>query len=213
VVAPLALPDLHQDAAAEALAKSPAVTLFVQRAKAVNSGLPLDAARLRTIAELCIRLDEPYAFQFNWLSAEMLEQSDAITEQDRRQVDMYFVEQPGLEALLRDTRGGDGHILVACGLLCLTNGAFHAVGHEGERRTLLDPFLWDGVGDNKTRGMGRIAAPGFGDIEHSPSCQHGIAWHPLPGPPLYLAGTLHARWRVALFLFSHAGNMLTQRLF
>jgi len=57
VVAPLALPDLHQDAATEALARSPAVTLFVQRAKAVNSGLPLDAAQLRTIAELCIRLD------------------------------------------------------------------------------------------------------------------------------------------------------------
>src|SRR5262249_39505069 len=39
-VAPLALPDLHQDAAAESLARSPAVTLFVQRAKAVNSDLP-----------------------------------------------------------------------------------------------------------------------------------------------------------------------------
>jgi predicted ATPase/DNA-binding CsgD family transcriptional regulator/transcriptional regulator with XRE-family HTH domain len=56
-VAPLALPDLSHDGATESLAKSPAVTLFVQRAKAVNSDLPLDAAQLRTIAELCIRLD------------------------------------------------------------------------------------------------------------------------------------------------------------
>ncbi len=56
-VAPLALPDLHQDAATDSLARSPAVTLFVQRAKAVNYDLLLDAAQLRTIAELCIRLD------------------------------------------------------------------------------------------------------------------------------------------------------------
>src|SRR5262245_62594932 len=113
--------------------------------------------------------DEPYAFQFNWLGTEMVEQSDTLSEQDRRQVDMDFVEQPGLEALLRETRGGYRHILVACGLLCLTNGAFNAVGDECERRSLLDPFLWDGMGNNKTRRMGRIAAPGPGDVEDSES--------------------------------------------
>ncbi|HEY3228896.1 MAG TPA: tetratricopeptide repeat protein, partial [Roseiflexaceae bacterium] len=56
-VAPLPLPDLHHDAATESLAKSPAVTLFVQRARAVNDDLTLDAAHLRTVAEICIRLD------------------------------------------------------------------------------------------------------------------------------------------------------------
>ncbi len=81
-------------------------------------------------------LDEPYAFQFDWLSTQMLEQSDTRSEQDRRQVDMDFVEQPGLEALLRDTRRGYRHMLVACGLLCLTNGAFNAVSDECEWRTL-----------------------------------------------------------------------------
>jgi len=56
-VAPLPLPDLHHDAPTESLAKSPAVTLFVQRARALNDDLTLDAADLRTVAELCIRLD------------------------------------------------------------------------------------------------------------------------------------------------------------
>src|SRR5262249_43814023 len=117
-------------------------------------------------------LDEPYAFQFDWLSTQMLEQSDTRSEQDRRQVDMNFVEQPGLETLLRDTRGGDGHILVPCGLLRLTNRAFNAVGDERERRIAADPFLWGTMGDNKTRGMRWIAAPGLCDVEHSPSYHH-----------------------------------------
>jgi predicted ATPase/DNA-binding CsgD family transcriptional regulator/DNA-binding XRE family transcriptional regulator len=56
-VVPLALPDLHDDATTESLAKSPAVRLFLARARALKDDLPLDAAHLRTIAEICIRLD------------------------------------------------------------------------------------------------------------------------------------------------------------
>jgi len=77
-VAPLALPDLHQDASPEPLAKSPAVTLFIQRARALNDDLPLDAAHLRTMAEICIRLDglplaiELAAARLNVLSPDAL---------------------------------------------------------------------------------------------------------------------------------------------
>ena len=56
-VEPLLLPDLQIDADSESIASSPAVTLFIQRARAVNLELPLDTAQLRTIAEICIRLD------------------------------------------------------------------------------------------------------------------------------------------------------------
>jgi predicted ATPase/DNA-binding CsgD family transcriptional regulator len=56
-VEPLPLPDLENDVDAQSLAKSPAVMLFVQCARAVNHKLPFDAAQLRTVAEICIRLD------------------------------------------------------------------------------------------------------------------------------------------------------------
>jgi predicted ATPase/DNA-binding CsgD family transcriptional regulator len=56
-VEPLPLPDLQNDSDSEGILSSPAVMLFIQRAHAVNLELPLDAAQLRTIAEICIRLD------------------------------------------------------------------------------------------------------------------------------------------------------------
>jgi predicted ATPase/DNA-binding NarL/FixJ family response regulator len=56
-VEPLPVPNLQNDADSEAIMSAPAVMLFIQRARAVNLQLPLDAAQLRTIAEICIRLD------------------------------------------------------------------------------------------------------------------------------------------------------------
>jgi predicted ATPase/DNA-binding NarL/FixJ family response regulator len=56
-VEPLALPDLEDDADLEGITSSPAVTLFIQRARAVNLEFPFDTEQLWTIAEICIRLD------------------------------------------------------------------------------------------------------------------------------------------------------------
>jgi hypothetical protein len=51
----------------------------------------------------------------------MLEQSDSPSEQDGHQVDVYLVKQPGSYALLRDTRGSYGDVLVTCDpLTCST---------------------------------------------------------------------------------------------
>jgi predicted ATPase/DNA-binding NarL/FixJ family response regulator len=57
VVEPLALPDLGNEADPESITNSPAVMLFVQGARAVNLEFPLDSTQLRTIAEICVRLD------------------------------------------------------------------------------------------------------------------------------------------------------------
>jgi predicted ATPase/DNA-binding CsgD family transcriptional regulator len=57
IVEPLPLPNLQNEAESESITSSPAVTLFIQRARAVNLELPLDVAQLRTIAEICTRLD------------------------------------------------------------------------------------------------------------------------------------------------------------
>ena len=81
----------------------------------------------------------------------MLEQADAPSEQDRHQVYVYLVEKSGLEALLRDARGAYGDVLVACYGFGLLYGAFEAVRDERERRSLVDPFLRDRVGDDEGR--------------------------------------------------------------
>ena len=56
-VEPLALPNLENDADSESITNSPAVMLFIQRARAIDLDLSLDAAQLRMIAEICTRLD------------------------------------------------------------------------------------------------------------------------------------------------------------
>jgi hypothetical protein len=37
-------------------------------------------------------LNHPDGFQFNWLWAQIVEQADATTQQDRRYIDMDFVK-------------------------------------------------------------------------------------------------------------------------
>jgi len=56
-VPPLDLPD-RKTTPAEVLSKSPAVALFLERATALRSGGPqMDEAQIRTVAEICARLD------------------------------------------------------------------------------------------------------------------------------------------------------------
>ena len=56
-VSPLALPQLESLPTLEALAASPAVALFLQRARAVRPSFHLSEANARAIAEICVRLD------------------------------------------------------------------------------------------------------------------------------------------------------------
>ncbi len=56
-VRPLALPDLEQSPDAAALLKYASVSLFVERAQAAAPDLAITDANVRTIAEICVRLD------------------------------------------------------------------------------------------------------------------------------------------------------------
>jgi hypothetical protein len=116
-------------------------------------------------------LDHPRAFQLNWLGAQVVEQSDTTTEQDGHQVDMDFVKQSGLEALLGDAGGAYRDTLVPCNLPGLLNGAFYAVGDESERRSFLDPFLRNGMGNHDDWYVHRVSAmPRIGDVKCPASC-------------------------------------------
>jgi predicted ATPase/DNA-binding CsgD family transcriptional regulator len=53
----LAVPDLSHDASLDVLAQSPAVALFVQRARAVRPEFRLDEHNAAAVAEICVRLD------------------------------------------------------------------------------------------------------------------------------------------------------------
>ena len=63
------------------------------------------------------------AFQFDGLDAQMLEQTDALTQQHRHEIDADFIQQPGLEALPRDIRPADADAfspasVLACSTAC-----------------------------------------------------------------------------------------------
>ncbi len=56
-VSPLPVPDLKQLPGSDALTQFDALTLFVQRAQAITPHFQMTTANVRTIAEICIRLD------------------------------------------------------------------------------------------------------------------------------------------------------------
>src|SRR5215208_5638318 len=87
---------------------------------------------------------------------------------------MDLVHQAGVETLLQDTGSADDDILIPGGLFCLTNGAFNAIGYKGERRSFIDPFLWDGMREDETGRPRGMTAPGSGDVK-GPASPH-------PGP-------------------------------
>src|SRR5919206_2901013 len=100
----------------------------------------------------------------------MLEQSDTVPEQDGRQVDVYLVKKSRSDALLRDAHGPNSDVLVARDHFRLLYGAFDAVRDERERRSFVDPFLWDRVGDDEGGyAQGGSATPPIGDVERPPS--------------------------------------------
>ena len=112
----------------------------------------------------------PRAFQFDWLIAQVVEKSDTVTQQDGHQIDTYFVNQSGPDALLRNIRAVYNDVLVTCDCFCLFNGALDAVRDEGEGRSCLDPFLGDGMSHHKDRDVqGMSATPPMGEVELSPS--------------------------------------------
>ncbi len=72
----------------------------------------------------------------------MFKQADAITKQEGYQVDMDFIEQSSVEALLHNRRGSDHDLFDACDHFCQFNSVLDAVGDERHRPFRLDPFRW-----------------------------------------------------------------------
>ena len=84
-VSPLALPELDPLPALAALAASPAVALFVQRARAVRPTFRLSEANARTIAEICVHLDGlPLALELAAARSKLLSPHELLARLSHR---------------------------------------------------------------------------------------------------------------------------------
>src|SRR5688572_19279274 len=92
-----------------------------------------------------------YTFEIDRAGAKVVKHAYTTTDQDRCDIDSNFVNEAGLDGLLQDAGRADHDILISSGLLRLTDRTFHTIRDKSERRTRLDPFLRDVVGDDECR--------------------------------------------------------------
>src|SRR5207248_3177871 len=111
------------------------------------------------------------------VGAEVVEQSDAVAEEDRDEVDLDRVEEARSQALLGQGRTDEADVLVSGYFFGLVDGALHAVGDEGVGALpLRDLFGWvvrdDEQGEPRD---GSVAAPTVGDVIGAPAGDRGPA--------------------------------------
>ena len=76
--------------------------------------------------------------------------------------------------MLHDARGTHADVLVAGERLRLLNRAFESVRDERERRSFVDPVLYDRAANNKDRYVQRMfATPAVGEVEGSSTKHQG----------------------------------------
>ena len=84
-VPPLAVPDLNDPPSPDALARFPAVALFVSRAQAVKFDFKLTAENAHTVAEICVRLEGiPLALELAAARVKLFEPGALLAELSHR---------------------------------------------------------------------------------------------------------------------------------
>ena len=107
-VQPLALPNLSEAPALEALARFPAVKLFTERAQAVNRKFALTGDNGRAVAEVCVRLDGiPLAIELAAAQTKFL-QPPAILERLRESLALLSTARRDTPARHHTLRGAIG---------------------------------------------------------------------------------------------------------
>lgn len=93
-------------------------------------------------------------------------------KKNRRDVEVDFVEDPGVQALLDGVGAVDSNGLPGGGGFGLVHGAFDAVGHEVDRRVGARPAGGDVVGQDECGSPSVISAPALGDVESASPGEH-----------------------------------------
>ena len=75
-------------------------------------------------------LKRPDVFQVDRRWAQVIEEANALTQENMGNAHMEFVEQTRLQDLLDGACTMQGHIFLACELLCFRNRAFNAIGNK-----------------------------------------------------------------------------------
>ena len=95
------------------------------------------------------------AAQDGWCAGEMVEQSNSGAEKNRRDVNVDFVEEASIQALLDGVSAVDPDGLPGGRGLGLDHGAFDAVGDEVDRRVGPRPSVGDVMSKYECRAPNR----------------------------------------------------------
>src|SRR5215210_7599440 len=118
------------------------------------------------VAEVCNAdsRDHRRVAKDGWRAGEVVKQSNSGAKKNRRDVDVDFVEEASIQALLDGVSAVDPNGLPCGGGFGLVHGAFDAVGHEVDSRVGPRPSGGDVVGKYKGRSPSVISAPALGDV-------------------------------------------------
>ena len=113
-----------------------------------------------------------------WRAGEVVKESNSGAKKNRRDVDVDFVEEPSIQALLDGVSAVDPNGLPGGGGFGLVHGAFDAVGHEVDRRVGSRPSGGDVVGKDECWSPSVISSPALGDVERASTGEHGTKFGP-----------------------------------
>src|SRR2546427_3863609 len=109
----------------------------------------------------------------DWRAGEAVEESNSGAKKNRRDVDVDFVEEPSIQALLDGVGAVDTNGFPGGGGFGLVHGAFDAVAHEVDSRVGSRPSGGDVVGKYECWSPSVVSAPAVGDVEGASAGEHG----------------------------------------
>jgi hypothetical protein len=116
-------------------------------------------------------INYPCAFKLNRCAAEIVKQANSFTKEDGYKMDMDFIQQAELKALLCNIRSGDSYIFTISRRFGLCNRTLDAIRDKDKGRVCSGPLFGNRVGNNKARNAHRVlTAPSLGIIKGSASC-------------------------------------------
>ncbi len=94
-------------------------------------------------------LDHRRVAKDGWRTGEVVKESNSGAKQNRRDVDVDFVQEAGIQELLDGVSAVNPNGLPGGGGFRLAHGAFDAVGHEVDSRVGVRPSVGDVVGKDE----------------------------------------------------------------